>query len=234
VDILSLAFSSPKGIDFYEGRLYVIDMNSIFVIDQKKQLIAKWPLPKGIKGGNGLKVDNKKIYFTTHGSHYLYIYNLEGKLIQTFGQSIQRGTCDETTKTVSKLSDDEDRDGEGIFDQPEGITCDEQYLYICDTNNDRIQVLRKDNGTFVRQWGSFEDENGTIQCPSQILHHQGLLYVSDYGRVLVFTPEGFFRQRFGKYRGSGLGEFHYPRGLCVVNNQLYVADSNNRRLQIFL
>ena len=34
-------------------------------------------------------------------------------------------------------------------------------------------------------------------------------------------------------RGSGDGQFDYPRSIVVHDNQIYVADSNNRRIQVF-
>jgi DNA-binding beta-propeller fold protein YncE len=65
----------------------------------------------------------------------------------------------------------------------------------------------------------------------------GSLYVTDLKpgqhRVLVYTPEGKLRLSFGK-EGDEPGQFSYPFGMTVDGQgRIYVADSNNGRVQIF-
>jgi hypothetical protein len=45
---------------------------------------------------------------------------------------------------------------------------DGRDLYICDHNNDRVQVLQKDAGTYQRQWGSKGTEEGQFDYPVSI------------------------------------------------------------------
>jgi len=52
-------------------------------------------------------------------------------------------------------------------------------------------------------------------------------------RVQVFTPDGMFVTKFGKY-GKQVGQLYKPCGVSVLKNgQIVVAELGNNRLQIF-
>lgn len=63
----------------------------------------------------------------------------------------------------------------------------------------------------------------------------GDLYVLDgvQHRVVVYDVEGKFRFQFGN-RGSGAGQLLFPLGIATApDGKVYVADSGNRRFQVF-
>jgi len=64
----------------------------------------------------------------------------------------------------------------------------------------------------------------------------GSIYVADgYGnnRIAKFSPEGKFLLDWGR-KGSGPGEFDLPHSVAVdAQGQVYVADRNNARIQVF-
>jgi len=105
-------------------------IQNFFIIDIKTfdEPIQSWDLPKapsgGSVGGLYLKIDEENIYFTPQNTHCVYFYTKNGTEIKKFG----------TFKASSK---------EGEFRCPRGITVDEKYLYICDSWNERLQVLDK-------------------------------------------------------------------------------------------
>ncbi|NNM02725.1 MAG: hypothetical protein HKP26_04065, partial [Nitrosopumilus sp.] len=95
---------------------------------------------------------------------------------------------------------------EGEFDDPIGIAFDEtnDLLYVSDTDNNRIQIFNIISGT---------------TCPvgtQEIV--DGVCFVEEFGEV-----------------GSGDGEFDSPMGIAfdAVNGLLFVADSDNDRIQAF-
>jgi len=115
---------------------------------------------------------------------------------------------------------------------PLGLTVDNKYIYICDKSNHRIQVLDKENGKHIYQWGHKGDEKeGEFYYPTGVLLDSALIYVGDRYRVQVFTKEGVFVQYIGT--GKKGEEFDKVRGFCIVRDRLYVADSNNHRVRVF-
>ncbi|MBI4733978.1 MAG: 6-bladed beta-propeller, partial [Rubrobacteridae bacterium] len=68
------------------------------------------------------------------------------------------------------------------------------------------------------------------------------LYVVDVlkqHQVIVFEKSGKLKLKFGgmaavSKKGDNPGKFYYPNGICIDNeNNIFVADSNNRRVQVF-
>ena len=47
----------------------------------------------------------------------------------------------------------------------------------------------------------------------------------------VFETNGTYITTYGSGKGSGPSNVYYPRGLTVVGSIVYVADSNNYRIQ---
>ena len=66
------------------------------------------------------------------------------------------------------------------------------------------------------------------------VHHNGDVFASNYncGYVQVFSCDGSEKLRIGS-RGSGDGQLNGPFGLTIVDEVLYVVDSNNCRVQKF-
>ncbi|MHA7648008.1 fibronectin type III domain-containing protein [Nitrosopumilus sp. S4] len=95
---------------------------------------------------------------------------------------------------------------EGEFDDPTGLAFDEtnDLLYVSDTDNNRIQIFNIIGGTTCP---------GTTQ---EIV--DGVCFVDEFGSV-----------------GFNNGEFDSPMGIAfdAVNALLFVADSDNDRIQAF-
>jgi len=117
----------------------------------------------------------------------------------------------------------------GEFNQPAGITVNTNSLYICDSTNNRIQVIDKENGKFIHLWDHGEI---SIYDPRSILLNEELLYVGDNGGIQVFTKWGQFIQLFGRH-GSGPGEFTVVTSVCIVNDKLFCIDHANHRIQVW-
>jgi len=185
------------------------------------------------RGGCALKVSNKQIFFTLWDSHQIYRYQTETKKLSIFGTKF---------KTWRGGS------GPNEFDHPRGLTVAEKKIFICDSNNHRIQILDKETGSYISSWGKEGTDPGELYFPEGIFLYDELLYIGDNEHVQVFTKVGHFIQRIGitdnndnvnsknniKLKiGSRDGEFKHAIGLCVVKNKLYVADNGNHRIQMF-
>jgi len=74
-----------------------------------------------------------------------------------------------------------------------------------------------------------------IYKPHQIFLDGEYLYLSDLYRVLVFSKTGKFVQQIGTRERTGekrVGEWYSPSAF-KINGEIYVADFENSRIQIF-
>jgi DNA-binding beta-propeller fold protein YncE len=84
-------------------------------------------------------------------------------------------------------------------------------------------------------FGTHGDGSGDFAQPKGIgVDGDGHIYIADaaFNRVQIFDAEGSFLLAIGR-EGTGAGEFLLPSGVFVAGDRIYVADSYNRRVQVF-
>ncbi len=125
-------------------------------------------------------------------------------------------------------------EGHGEFQEPTGIATDSiGNLYVADSTNQRIQKLKAD-GTFLAEW---KGPDPGFYGPHDIATgSDNSIYVVDEGnaRIVKFSMDGRVLAVWGT-RGEGDGQFKSPTSVAVdtSNDRVYVADPQNRRIQIF-
>ena len=109
-------------------------------------------------------------------------------------------------------------------------------IYVCDTLNNRIQVLNNSNLTFSSSFGKKGSSNGQFDRPYGIAcDSAGSVYVADSNnhRIQVFTAEGKFLRKFGR-RGEGMGQLMHPSGVAIdASGMVYVVERGNNRVSVF-
>ena len=122
-------------------------------------------------------------------------------------------------------------DGMGELQTPRGIDLDRarEEVYVCDSGNNRIQVL-KTIGVYIRQFASYQLIEPHAICLSQ----QDELFVTDVAKqcVMKFSFAGDFIAQTGS-KGNEVEQFTGIAGLCCEPDLVYICDSIVERVQIF-
>ncbi|HVL23508.1 MAG TPA: SMP-30/gluconolactonase/LRE family protein, partial [Thermomicrobiales bacterium] len=143
--------------------------------------------------------------------------------------------------------------GLGQLSSPSGIALspDGQVIYVMDAGNSRVERFGRD-GTFIGVWDSRSDPNVAFAyqngqgASSIVAGDDGLVYVADTWNhiVVVLDKDGKLVRQLGQ-RGAltdnadspdptlNPGLFFGPRGLVVTENEIYVTDTGNERVQVF-
>ena len=147
------------------------------------------------------------IYICDYGNHRVTVHDEEGKFLFTFGS---QGS------------------GPGCFDIPRDITFGSDGLvYATDVGNERVCVWSKE-GTFKRDFKT----KYTPTCIAATSYHF-LITSHPSNTVMVYSVGGQLVHEFGG-KGSDLGRFNGPFGICVDGNGLVcVVDMVNNRVQVF-
>ncbi|MBR1368723.1 hypothetical protein RJ53_04045 [Methanocalculus chunghsingensis] len=219
-------FNNPKGVAVDdEGTIFVVDeMNHrIQRFDSDGNAITNWGLqgsgPGQFERPGGIAVDaSGNVYVADTHNHRIQTFDSVGTFIATWGS---QGS------------------GAGEFRFPLPITVSRDgFVYVGDENY-RIQKFHL-NGSFIAAWGSegmgngqftyppsgaaVDDEGNLFVAEGQYYTGSGLLY-----RVQKFDANGTYIAKWG-YRGTGEGEFQYPRGVAVdQNGNVFVADGEAQR-----
>jgi len=222
------SIKSPAGIDIdiEKSLLYVASSTHVTLRSlQNKTILKSWKLPIGnTTDFRGIKVDGSLIYLTIRSSHQIFLCNSQdGENVKKFGNEKE-----------SSLN--------GNFHFPMGLTVNKNYIYICDRNNLRVQLLDKEKGLFFSEWKGFHK-------PYSIYYEnfENIFYIGDWYSVQLYLSDIQIKnnqkmdrskciQRIGSDSlGSTRGEFSFVYSVCrdPINDRLFVCDYNNQRIQIF-
>lgn len=133
--------------------------------------------------------------------------------------------------------------GTGQFNNPSSISVAGGFVYIADTDNNRIQrcptsTTAGSESTDCVVWGSLGFANGKFSSPRGVaLSAQSVdgsadfVYVADTGNNRIqklASSSGTFSASIGSY-GTGVGQFVNPlRVVADTANNIYVLDSTSR------
>ena len=124
--------------------------------------------------------------------------------------------------------------GNGLFDYNTGIATNANFIYVADSDNNRVQVFNRITYAYVGQFGSYGSGSGQFNYPESIVVNDNFIYVSDSNeRVQKFDINTYaYVSEFGSH-GTGDVQFGYITGMAINGSYIYVADSSpNHRVQI--
>ena len=145
------------------------------------------------------------IYVTMRDGAPVLVYDRNGKFLRKWGT---RGY-----NTGQLLS-------------PEGIAVDSKAGRVYVADRGRLRLIAYD------LFGQLQWETPILGALNPAVGPDGNIYVSTHGPVAVIDKEGRVVRQFSS-RGSELGQFDFAHQLTVApdNNSLFVADTNNARVQ---
>jgi DNA-binding beta-propeller fold protein YncE len=116
------------------------------------------------------------------------------------------------------------------FVAPSGLVVAAGSLFVADAELGAVFVLdHKGNPQRTLGRGQLKRPTGLARDP-----RRGHLYVADtYAHdIKVFNDQGDLLRVIGR-RGEGAGEFNFPTHLAWAQDELYVTDTLNNRVQVF-
>jgi CSLREA domain-containing protein len=209
-----------------QGNVYVADTGNhrIQKFTSQGAFITQWG---GLGSGDGkfntpsaVDVGSEGTVFVADtGNHRIQSFTSQGTFISTLGS---QGTQD------------------GEFSSPQGVAFNG---WVADTNNHRLQRLGAFSGgaltfnNFIK-FGSQGNGDGQFNSP-QGLAASGFVADTLNHRIQHFSDQsGIFLGKFGAL-GTGDRQFNSPSAVAVggfsgIGETVYVADTNNHRIQHFL
>ena len=120
---------------------------------------------------------------------------------------------------------------------PHGITvCSNGDIVVAENYAHCLTILNKE-GKKVRSFGAKGTKEGQFMYPYGVaVSNDGHILVTDLHRIQKLTFNGICVKAVGsKSDGSGQLLFYYPGGITVhpTTGQIFVADSINKRIQVF-
>jgi len=254
-------FSQPSDVAMdVDGNIYVTDTlkDRVVVFDPKGKFVRTFPT--GVKRPLGIDVDAAgTVYVASKRSDAVVAYDRKGKVIRQYAVfaplnvTEERGriyittmgpivSFDAKTGTDRKIIGWQGR-GKDDFAWPQGIDSRDGKLFVADSNNLRLKVLKTD-GTIEWVYGKPSTEAAYVPAqgrmfgiPSGIaLDEQGNMLVVDAfrDRIYAFSSKHKEIASWGGTRGDAEGQFDHPSGIAYGGaGKLLVADKFNDRVQVF-
>jgi hypothetical protein len=219
-------FTSPRGVELDGDYLYLTEWDNHRVLKLNKitgariDSFGKYGIADtSLKYPCDITIYSEYIYVTEYGNNRVHKFTKDGEHIDVYGR--------EGNDTLSLE-----------FMRPFGITHDDAgNLYVADSKNGRIRVLRED-GVYVETLFGPGSEEGQVSGPQGVAWENGFLYVADTDnhRIQRFkigmSGDWEFDTRWGM-EGDSDGQFRRPHDIMVYNGKVYVVDTLNRRIQVF-
>ncbi|MFA5108716.1 MAG: hypothetical protein WC492_04255 [Candidatus Micrarchaeia archaeon] len=202
--------STPVGMQFVNGRLYIADRTRKEIYDYYQySLFSAGPLKALMGEPAAVYVENGTMYILDRQKNFVLVYDMQKREITN--QYLQAGT------------------GSGKISGAEDMKFYGGRFYIADTINNRVQIFEKDF-TYVGTVGT--GKGGiSLTSPKGVFTDGKIIYASDWGnnRVVAFDMDGNVLDTFG---GKGYGKYNFtnPSGIFVDGDILYVVDNGNRRV----
>jgi RHS repeat-associated protein len=232
--------AGPTGIAFYDGDLYVSDLNNDRVdeFNEKGEYVNKF----GTKGSGAEEIEGAQavavnasgdIWVADLGNHRADEFTSAGKGIESIGWGVSNGEAKFEICTTSCKAGLEGS-GSGELSFPAGLAVSGTNLYIIEFSHYHIEEF-DEKGEYLGKFGSHGKENGEFEEPRGIAASpvNGNLYITDllHDNTQIFSSTGTYVEEFGRY-GTAIGQVSGPEAVTINSTgDVYVADTGNNRIE---
>lgn len=211
----SHAWSAPMSVA-------LADDGAVWVADAAAGAVVRWTArecrvlrPEGLERPTGLAWSRGRVVVADPPAHRVVLLSEDGRVEARMGE---RG------------------DAEGQLNFPTDVSAAaDGSFFVVDALNFRIVHLGADGG-WLGAFGAPGEQDAGLARPKgvDVDAASGLVYVSDAQRdvVLVFRPDGVLEYVLGE-SGADPGQLAHPAGVSIAGGRLVVANSVNRRAEIF-
>ena len=198
-------------IDQERGRVYTTNnagsgAYSILSLEEGEGQLVKTVDCQYIWNIRGIAVDDSENVYIT-GDHKVQKYNADGHLVASFGWY-------------------EPGDSKYQLNDPNGLTYYGESVYVCDSNNQRIQVLSAD----LQYQGSIEGGAHLAHPEDVVFDGKGRMHVLDSGNlsIAVFDAEGSYDYHIDLPEDETL----FPVSLRLLDGNYYISDLGKSHIAV--
>lgn len=243
-------FSSPQGLAFSAGGLFVADTGNHLIryIDLNQRRVktvagngaAELPrmgefdaLDTGLRSPWGLALKDDQLYIAMAGNHQIWALDLTSGKIRDYAGSGREGL----------------RDGSLLasrFSQPSGLSLHANWLYVADSEDSAVRRIDMKQGQVKTLAGSglfdFGDRDGPF-AEALLQHPLGIAALGDDQVLVADTYNSKLKlldikkQRVTTLAGGGEPsatkgklQLNEPGGIALLDNSVLIADTNNHRI----
>lgn len=210
----SLGIGKPYGVEIKNGKIFVCDLaGRIDIIDLAAERFNHFkPL------GQGKLMMPVNMSIDDQGN--MFIVDIKAVVIKTFNAN---------GGFTGVIGGDE-------LVKPSDIALMNNKLYVCDTDNNRINIYDKNSGAFLKYFPDTAPKTEEwLYKPTNICVTDTEIHVSDTGAntIKTYTLDGKYVRKTGEY-GSKVGQFARTKGISLDNEgNLYVVDGAYQNVTLF-
>lgn len=208
------AIQKPYGVDMHNGRMYVCDIrkNTLVVLDFDKQQMR-------LVGATGFNTLTNPVDVHVADDGMIYVADNERMAVFVF---------DAQERFQRVIGHDEFR--------PVGLVTTGDRLYVCNIDQQIVEIFNRFSGERIGQIGTIGDEDGSFRVPLGIdADPEGNIFVVDMMRCRIqkFSPDGEVLAAVGAVADVA-GSFVRPKQLAVDSDGIvYVVDAAFQNVQMF-
>ncbi|MCE7736257.1 MAG: hypothetical protein GPJ54_15355 [Candidatus Heimdallarchaeota archaeon] len=198
-------FRYPSDLGIMDDKLFVVSDRDILIYDFEGSLLNSFSIPGGdpnIAYTSHILVTEYRIYIVDINEDVLRVYNHQGHFLFNIDTNLE---------------------------YPRDVAVTDTNIYILD--NTLSQIISTDtNGKNLNQI-SFTNYPVTLPTFTDFAFYNDSFYISFSDEIGIFNLSGEFQSRFGT-KGNGTGEFDGINSISIANNEIFVGESVNNRIQV--